>query len=738
MTVTSLGVRNEYTATASQKIFNFTFLIFGTSDLNVYITPSGQDANDSTDITTAYTITSGVGDPNGGAISLNSGTNSGDLVTIVSSITNDRTVDYQSSGDFDEATVNGDFDKQLSLVKQQRDSTSRTLSFEQSLQNASSLSLPTPVAGQYMVWKADLTGLETTGAPGSILNDDLTGTTTQMVANASLVAGDIIMTTGYGTTGDGGDNMFLARAVTGATADGGSLIKGVGNAAIEFVGLFPKGVHNAKQWGAIADGSTDNSTTIESALAYVRANKGKLLFTANNDSSPPSVYSHATSLELGASDVTIEGESPAVHLKYTGVGTGLSVNTSTGDTHRERCGLKSISLVSSTGAIAFDFTSGSYGNYEDVEIAYTAANAQLIYATGHSGAGPYSNKFNGFTLFGSSGRTQIGVRFKADGSGNLADGPNANHFTNLKRGASLATLIDIQSGIGNLFTGIHGESISDALIILNNVPSFADSGTSTSTTSSGLVDTSKTWSTVLGNPLNFTNGTVKLTSGITGETRRITSNTVDTLVLDRPWSQNPGATVTYQISQGKAVNNKFVNVRQEGLDSDNPDGIRLMPGAKDNEFNNMEFGSLGSGVALDAQSQEQSNKVRQGDLIVLQYVVLNPGPSTTVEVIPRSGVFGGIRSGSNMSLEYVEMLSPNFTTGSSTATLTIDHGGASTGAGTETLTAIVDDFNSKQCLVVGSKVMRGTLNTGIYASLTTNANVGAGDDFIINIGIQVK
>jgi hypothetical protein len=82
MTVTALPVRDEYTGTASQTVFNYTFLIFDAGDLNVYITPAGQDANDSTDITTAYTVDPGtIGNPIGGFITLNSGVNAGDLVT---------------------------------------------------------------------------------------------------------------------------------------------------------------------------------------------------------------------------------------------------------------------------------------------------------------------------------------------------------------------------------------------------------------------------------------------------------------------------------------------------------------------------------------------------------------------------------------------------------------------------------------------------------------------------------
>lgn len=259
MTVTSLGVRNEFTASSGQTVFNYTFLIFSATDLNVYITTSGATADDSTDITTAYTVTSGgLGNPNGGSITLDVGATANDLVTIVSNITNSRTTDYQSSGDFDEETVNNDFDRTLSLVKQQLDSTGRTLSFPQSLQNATQLTLPVPVAGNYVVWNANATGLENTGAPGTIITNDLTGTAIQMIANTSLVVGNFVSTTGYNSDADGGDNFYKIVAASTGTDDGGSFID-LSN-GLQAKGLFPAGVVSVSQFGAIGDGNPVNKT----------------------------------------------------------------------------------------------------------------------------------------------------------------------------------------------------------------------------------------------------------------------------------------------------------------------------------------------------------------------------------------------------------------------------------------------------------------------------------------------
>lgn len=273
MTITAQDARDEYTATAGQTVFNYTFKIYEATELDVYITPTGQEANDSADLTTAYTVDPlTIGNPNGGFITLNSGANSGDLVTIVSGMPYDRTVDYQNSGDFLPDTVNGDNDRQVSQIKQVADLANRSLLFPQSLQNASSLDLPLPVAGFYLRWKSDLSGLENTGAPGVVLPSEINGTASDMVADTSLQIGDFVTTTGYGVEGDGGDNTY--EIVAGATSidDGGSYID-LAN-GLQAMGTFPGGVINAKQFGAVGDGATDDRAKILNADAF-----GPITFT---------------------------------------------------------------------------------------------------------------------------------------------------------------------------------------------------------------------------------------------------------------------------------------------------------------------------------------------------------------------------------------------------------------------------------------------------------------------------
>ncbi len=163
MTITTNPARNEYTATAGQTVFNYTFKIYVNTDLNVYVTPDGQEANDATDITTDYVVdTNTIGDPAGGFITFNTPLNLNDRVTIVSAIPDDRTTDYQFNGDFLPSTVNNDFDRTVSLVKQLENDVNRTIQFQESQQGASALTLPAPIAGNLIKWKSDLSGFENT------------------------------------------------------------------------------------------------------------------------------------------------------------------------------------------------------------------------------------------------------------------------------------------------------------------------------------------------------------------------------------------------------------------------------------------------------------------------------------------------------------------------------------------------------------------------------------------------
>jgi hypothetical protein len=208
MTITALPSRNEYTATAGQTLFSYTFKIFESTDLNVYVTPAGQDADDVTDIVTGYSVT-GLGDEDGGTITLVAAASIGDLVTIVSDIPENRTTDYQDNGDFLPDTVNADFDRVVSLTKQIDEKVNRSLISKESQQGSKPLTLPEPSSLQFLRWRSDLQGMENVdltsfGDPtdSSVINYN-EGSTGSINRTVEAKLQEMVSVADFGAFGDG-------------------------------------------------------------------------------------------------------------------------------------------------------------------------------------------------------------------------------------------------------------------------------------------------------------------------------------------------------------------------------------------------------------------------------------------------------------------------------------------------------------------------------------------------------
>ena len=216
MTINSGNLREEYTATAGQTEFTYSFKIFSSSDLNVYQTPAGVDFDDDTYLITSYTV-SGVLNEDGGTVTLNSGATAGDRITIVSAIPETRDTDYQVNGDFSATTVNNDFDRVVSLAKQAAELARRSPGFEESSQSATSLTFPSPVANAFLRTKTDLSGYNNYTATTNALLDDIPVASyadARALTSASYTDGQVVTVT---DTGIGGH--FVIR--TGTVTDDG-------------------------------------------------------------------------------------------------------------------------------------------------------------------------------------------------------------------------------------------------------------------------------------------------------------------------------------------------------------------------------------------------------------------------------------------------------------------------------------------------------------------------------------
>lgn len=152
MTVANTTARNQYTATAGQTVFAYTFEVYNKNDIVVLqnTTTLSEGSN--------YTV-SGVGNDSGGNITLAVGATAGDIITIYRNMALDRTTDYQNSGDFLAAEVNEDFDRLWLAIQQNATTDSRSV--RKPVSDLSSINMELPVASGR---SHRLLGFDSTGA----------------------------------------------------------------------------------------------------------------------------------------------------------------------------------------------------------------------------------------------------------------------------------------------------------------------------------------------------------------------------------------------------------------------------------------------------------------------------------------------------------------------------------------------------------------------------------------------
>lgn len=216
---------------------------------------------------------------------------------------------------------------------------------------------------------------------------------------------------------------------------------------------------NVLDYGAVGDGVTDDAAAFQTAL-----NSGKVVYV------PIADYAIGSTLIINANSRGMEGEifgdGSGSRLIYSG--TGSCIKFYDASTRRvTQAKLTGLAIrVNTDGANAIDFTDAAYCTFRDLFIRLNNSNQAGIYGTGNgAGAAPYYNVFDGISIFGNADPAtypnQDGFVFKGDASGNSANGPNANLISNCRHIAGLNHGAKIESGVGNVFSNIVMESISE-------------------------------------------------------------------------------------------------------------------------------------------------------------------------------------------------------------------------------------------------------------------------------------
>ena len=247
MAISDNGTRDQYSASASQTVFAYTFEVFVKEDLAVE--QNGTLLSEGTH----YTV-SDVGNDAGGNVTLVTGATLGDIITLYRSMAFERLSDYQQNGEFLANEVNSDLDRLWAALQQNQTNLGASIrpAIDDSILNSSNTELANVATrgGKALGFASDGTlDYKSFGtAGGSFIDASTTGTMTGL---SGLSVGDVVQTAEF-STGNGGGGTYDVVLTSSVTPNAHDIIIGVSDPLISFVLRVGNGV-SSKQLGLVVD-----------------------------------------------------------------------------------------------------------------------------------------------------------------------------------------------------------------------------------------------------------------------------------------------------------------------------------------------------------------------------------------------------------------------------------------------------------------------------------------------------
>ena len=172
--------RIQYLADGTLTEYEFPFVIFKTSDIDVYFGDSKQDIS-------TYRV-SDARRSDGGSVTFNAPPAKGIVITIVRNLSIERTTDFQEGGALRANVLNDELDYQIACQQQIADSLNRSMVLPPyAMDTDVNLTLPTPSAGKAIVWNSAGTNLENSAVEVNALESTLNEYKT-VAQNAAITA----------------------------------------------------------------------------------------------------------------------------------------------------------------------------------------------------------------------------------------------------------------------------------------------------------------------------------------------------------------------------------------------------------------------------------------------------------------------------------------------------------------------------------------------------------------------